>query len=213
MHETLFEIHRTQDQFVSQIDQLTQRIIELQLAVISSNQQQQYNQPIRGNQQQQYNELINNGLICGLPTTQLQQLCNTTITSAIPPTTTTTTNNNGSNFSNPITPPQLQQQQYINHLSVPGTLSCVSQQQNTPETGEQFQVATISPFLETTTKEQRETTNQQQKLPQQEQNFRFNDYNLTEQQQLLIRNIDETTTTINDNEMDSSKIPLIKRSN
>lgn len=212
MHETLFEIHRTQDQFVSQIDQLTQRIIELQLAVISSNQQQQYNQPMRGNQQQQYNELINSGLICGLPTTQLQQLYNTTITSATPPaTTTTTTNNSGNNFSNPITPPQLQQ--HINHLSVPGTLSCVSQQQNTPETSEQFQDATILPFFETTTKEQQETTNQQQKLPQQEQNFRFNDYNLTEQQQLLIRNIDETTTTINDNEMNSSKIPLIKRSN
>lgn len=35
MHETLWEMHRTQDQFIAQIDMLTQRIVELQAAVLS----------------------------------------------------------------------------------------------------------------------------------------------------------------------------------
>lgn len=30
MHETLWEMHRTQDQFIAQVDLLTQKIIELQ---------------------------------------------------------------------------------------------------------------------------------------------------------------------------------------
>uniref|UniRef100_A0A914PIS7 Uncharacterized protein n=1 Tax=Panagrolaimus davidi TaxID=227884 RepID=A0A914PIS7_9BILA len=40
MHETLWEMHRTQDQFISQIDMLTQRIMELQNAVLGQQQQQ-----------------------------------------------------------------------------------------------------------------------------------------------------------------------------
>uniref|UniRef100_A0AC35FTN7 Calmodulin-binding domain-containing protein n=1 Tax=Panagrolaimus sp. PS1159 TaxID=55785 RepID=A0AC35FTN7_9BILA len=43
MHETLWEMHRTQDQFISQIDMLTQRIMELQSAVLGQQQQQQPN--------------------------------------------------------------------------------------------------------------------------------------------------------------------------
>uniref|UniRef100_A0A915EX76 Calmodulin-binding domain-containing protein n=1 Tax=Ditylenchus dipsaci TaxID=166011 RepID=A0A915EX76_9BILA len=39
MHETLWEMHRTQDQFITQIDMLTQRIIELQAAVLTNNNQ------------------------------------------------------------------------------------------------------------------------------------------------------------------------------
>uniref|UniRef100_A0AC34F338 Calmodulin-binding domain-containing protein n=1 Tax=Panagrolaimus sp. ES5 TaxID=591445 RepID=A0AC34F338_9BILA len=41
MHETLWEMHRTQDQFISQIDMLTQRIMELQSAVLGQQQQSQ----------------------------------------------------------------------------------------------------------------------------------------------------------------------------
>ncbi|KAI6216348.1 CaMBD domain-containing protein [Aphelenchoides fujianensis] len=41
MHETLWEMHRTQDQFISQIDMLTQRIMELQAVVLGQQQQQQ----------------------------------------------------------------------------------------------------------------------------------------------------------------------------
>ena len=33
MHETLWEMHRTQDHFISQIDMLTQKIIELQVGI------------------------------------------------------------------------------------------------------------------------------------------------------------------------------------
>lgn len=35
MHETLWEMHRTQDQFIEQVDLLTQKIIELQNTLIS----------------------------------------------------------------------------------------------------------------------------------------------------------------------------------
>lgn len=38
MHETLWEMHRTQDQFISQIDMLTQKIMELQNAVLGQQQ-------------------------------------------------------------------------------------------------------------------------------------------------------------------------------
>ncbi|KAI6229492.1 CaMBD domain-containing protein [Aphelenchoides besseyi] len=40
MHDTLWEMHRTQDQFISQIDMLTQRIMELQAVVLGQQQNQ-----------------------------------------------------------------------------------------------------------------------------------------------------------------------------
>uniref|UniRef100_A0A914DB36 Calmodulin-binding domain-containing protein n=1 Tax=Acrobeloides nanus TaxID=290746 RepID=A0A914DB36_9BILA len=40
MHETLWEMHRTQDQFISQIEMLTQKIVELQATVLNQQQQQ-----------------------------------------------------------------------------------------------------------------------------------------------------------------------------
>lgn len=218
MHETLFEIHRTQDQFITQIDQLTQRIVELQLAVINSNQQQnQLQQQCVQSNYQNVNDIINSGhSICDSPTTQLRNLCN--VTSATSPTTTSVCCSGKSNILSSTTPQLWQQQNhYINHLSIPRTIACVATQQQ-----QNSELATISD------QQQREknafvvnATNQQQRLPfqihlnelQEPQNFNFNDYNLTEQQRQLIKKIDKTTdeTTTNDNEMDSSKIPLIKR--
>lgn len=40
MHETLWEMHRTQDQFISQIEMLTQKIVDLQATVLNQQQQQ-----------------------------------------------------------------------------------------------------------------------------------------------------------------------------
>jgi len=48
MHETLWEMHRTQDQFITQIDMLTQRIIELQNAVLNPNGPPQYSRQFNG---------------------------------------------------------------------------------------------------------------------------------------------------------------------
>lgn len=48
MHETLWEMHRTQDQFITQIDMLTQRIIELQNAVLNPNGPPQYTRQFNG---------------------------------------------------------------------------------------------------------------------------------------------------------------------
>jgi hypothetical protein len=38
MHETLWEMHRSQDQFIAQIDMLTQRIMDLQNIVLGQQQ-------------------------------------------------------------------------------------------------------------------------------------------------------------------------------
>lgn len=45
MHETLWEMHRTQDQFIAQIDMLTQKIMELQTVVLNQ-QGQNANKPV-----------------------------------------------------------------------------------------------------------------------------------------------------------------------
>lgn len=61
MHETLWEMHRTQDQFIAQIDLLTQRIVELQAAVLSGQmtvfnpQQQNYLQPTTNSNNNNHN--------------------------------------------------------------------------------------------------------------------------------------------------------------
>lgn len=42
MHETLWEMHRTQDQFIAQVDLLTQKIIELQNTLTAQQQQKEH---------------------------------------------------------------------------------------------------------------------------------------------------------------------------
>ncbi|VDN92868.1 unnamed protein product [Brugia pahangi] len=56
MHETLWEMHRTQNQFITQMNLLTEKIVELQFALKQQqHQQQQYQQ--HQQQQQQYQHL------------------------------------------------------------------------------------------------------------------------------------------------------------
>ncbi|GMS82102.1 hypothetical protein PENTCL1PPCAC_4277, partial [Pristionchus entomophagus] len=48
MHETLWEMHRTQDHFISQVDLLTQKIVELQATLVQQAASGHYNLPLAG---------------------------------------------------------------------------------------------------------------------------------------------------------------------
>lgn len=217
MHETLFEIHRTQDQFITQIDMLTQRIVELQMAVLGNNSQQQ--QSVNNTSQQQhqttsqqstihlnYNNKNNNdtlsqyGSMVDSPSTQLRQLCNSTImssTSVVAISSTSSPTISKSNFSVPTTHAQqqyiqqLQQQAYINHLSVPSAITCVSTSSPTKTIIEQpFQISMIVPFKETTTKI---SYNNEQK-PSQQKHAEISIYNE------MARDVTQQPANINNNQ-------------
>ncbi|KAI1719747.1 calcium-activated SK potassium channel domain-containing protein [Ditylenchus destructor] len=87
MHETLWEMHRTQDQFITQIDMLTQRIVELQAAVLGTqggHMQQLTHQQSTGSPTPTYHTPATSS-----PSTQLRQLCagnqQTNMNSTTPP--------------------------------------------------------------------------------------------------------------------------------